>query len=165
MSDDPRMSGATPPTGAVAPKRGARRKRVLKGARLVLGGGMSTINCTIKDVSATGARVRVSDITQVSGMLQLAMPDGEILDAEVIRNTGLEIGLRFLGDQRPSLAPPPDTLEVVIAELEQLPIDSLVLQITTLPEHDDEEVAEAAQGLRLAADKLTNVLRSRTKGW
>jgi len=126
---------------------------------------MSTINCTIKDISATGARVRVSDLTQVSGTLQLAMPDGEILDAEVMRNTGLEIGLKFLGDRRPSLAPPPDTLEVVITELESLPVESLILQITTLPEHDDEEVAEAARSLRLAKDKLTSVLRSRIKGW
>ena len=179
MSDDLRKSAVAPlvdapptdapptdapPTDAAA-RRGARRKRVLKGARLVLGGGMSTIDCAIKDISATGARVRLADVTPLTGHVRLAMPDGEILDAEVTRNVGVEVGLRFLGDRRPSLAPPPDELELVIADLEDLPIDALILRLTSLPEHGDEEVAEATRALRLAKDTLVKSLRSRVTGW
>lgn len=151
----------TPP----APKRGARRKRVLKGARLVLGGGLSTLDCTIKDISATGARVRLADITRISGRLLLAMPDGEMLDAEVIRNVGMEVGLRFCGDTRPSFAPPPDPLEVVIEALDRLPLDELIGKLQSLPVIEDSEVTEAVASVTLSVDRLKKVLRAHIKEW
>jgi len=162
MSDQEDKNGQP---SAETPRRGARRKRVLKGARLVLGGGLSTIDCTIKDISATGARIRMMDVTQLSGKLRVAMPDGEMLDAEVIRNTGVELGLRFIGDRRPSFAPPPDALEEVILALDRMPVKALIKQIMGLKEHEDPEVAEATREFATAEDKLANILRARVMGW
>ncbi|WP_299438744.1 PilZ domain-containing protein [uncultured Rhodospira sp.] len=153
--DDSGPSAATVP--AVSTKRKARRKRVFKGARLGFGGA-STIDCIVKDISASGARIRLSTITPITGPLQLLLSDKERLDAEIIRQTGVELGLRFTSDQRPSMAPPPEVIEQVLTELESPWLSEVLSLLERADAYQEPDVHEAAAQLREAYDRLKVVV-------
>jgi len=142
-------------------RRRSRRKKVFKGARLVLGGGLSTVDCIVKDISATGARIRLPDITQIAGTLKLSFPDGEVLEADVIRSQGMDMGIRFRGGQRPALAPPPDPLEQVLFDLDSPFLGEVLDQLATTEAFKDPEVAETAQQLRETYDALKAAVETR----
>lgn len=43
-------------------KRSARRLRTLLAAKIILGRGTSVVDCAIRDLSASGARIRVDEV-------------------------------------------------------------------------------------------------------
>lgn len=137
-------------TTDAARRRSAKRRKVLKGGWLVLGDGTSSIRCFVKDVSATGARVETPEpldpgaVAGKSGRLKLTLSDGETLDAELVRRTGLELGIRFPNRQRPSLAPPPEPLEQLIEVLETMGVDDVLARIEDLGLDRNAEIAQAA---------------------
>lgn len=142
-------------------RRRSKRKKVYKGARLVLGGGASTIDCVVRDISVNGARVKVSDVSRLGGALRLVFPDGETLEAEVVREHGLEYGLDFKGGRRPSLAPPSDPAEAVAMEMDSPWLYGLLDQIGAPDFKASAEVQAAADDLRQAYDHLKMLLGQR----
>lgn len=149
---------------AAAPtRRRSRRKKVFKGARLMLGGGLSTVDCIVKDISATGARIKLPDITQIAGTLKLSFPDGETLEADVIRSQGMEMGIRFRGGQRPALAPPPDPLEQVLFELESPWLGQTLDQLAETEAYADPDIVQAARSLHEAYEALKVAIESHVK--
>lgn len=130
-------------------RRSARRRRVLKGGWLVLGDGASSIRCFVKDVSATGARVEAQELDTLSpGGLKLTLSDGETLEAEVVRRSGLELGVRFTHGTRPSLAPPPDPLELLVDRMEAMGVQEVLDGIESLGLNQDQDIQAAAQALQ-----------------
>lgn len=146
-------------------RRKARRRRVFKGARLVLGGGLAEVECIVKDVSATGARIRLLDPAQFGGNLRLAFPNGEELDARVMRNSGIELGIRFKPGQRPSLAPPVELIEQVLLDMESSWLGDVLDQLAMTDAIHDPEVGEAAAQLREAYDRLKGLVERHTEDY
>jgi len=146
------------PTQRSLTRRRARRKKVFKGARLVLGGGLSTIDCIVKDISIGGARVKVADVTRLGKSLRLVFPDGEALDADVIRDIGLEFGLKFRPGARPSLAPPSDLAEDIAIELESPWLEGLLTRLAASEAGQDPGMSEAVDDLRDAYARLKMLL-------
>jgi len=73
-------------------------------------------------------------VTPIAERVRRAMADGEILDAEVVCDSGLDGGLRFLADQRSSLVPSPESLDAGLAEERgAMTIDALIDQIQHPP--------------------------------
>ncbi|MBB4286061.1 PilZ domain-containing protein [Roseospira goensis] len=149
------------PANVPPKRRKARRKKVFKGARLILGGGLSSVDCIVKDISATGARIKLPDVTQLAGSLSLAFGDGEKLEADIIRSAGVELGIRFRPGQRPTLAPPPDLLETVLFELESPWLGEVLDQLALTDAYHEPEVAEAAGQLREAYEQLRLAIEAR----
>ncbi|MBM3520463.1 MAG: PilZ domain-containing protein [Alphaproteobacteria bacterium] len=85
--------------------RNTRRQRVLKGAKIVFNHSSSVIDCAVRDLSATGAKLVCSDQMAVPAEFSLVTPmDNEMRKARVIwRRDGL-IGVEFVGE--PRRAPP-----------------------------------------------------------
>ena len=158
MSD---QFGGADPAMHTPTRRRSRRKKVFKGARLVLGGGLSTVDCIVKDISASGARLKLPDITQIAGTLKLSFQDGETLEAEVIRSHGMEMGIRFKGGQRPALAPPPDPLEQVLFDLESPWLGEVLEQLATTEAFREPEVAEIAHQLHETYEALKAAVEAR----
>ncbi len=108
---DPEANGSAAPAATAATddaipaervenRRRDRRDRVLFRGRIILDGGVSTIDCVIRDLSAHGARVTVEDHAVVPRMLSLTVLDtGRIYDAIRRWQRGQTIGLEFLAEQ------------------------------------------------------------------
>jgi hypothetical protein len=57
-------------------KRATARRRVLKSGRIVFNHGLSVINCTVRDLSERGARLRLpSSSLHIPNQLNLALSD------------------------------------------------------------------------------------------
>ncbi|MQX38007.1 PilZ domain-containing protein [Roseospira navarrensis] len=148
-------------------RRSARRRRVLKGGWLVLGDGSSSIRCFVKDISATGARIETQDGDSApQGRLTLTLSDGETLEAEVVRRSGVELGIRFVPPgQHPSLAPPPDRVEQLIDRMDAMGLQTVLDEIEALGLMDDPEVAHQTEALMQAYTALYGRLSSKVGPW
>ncbi|WP_240232425.1 PilZ domain-containing protein [Devosia lacusdianchii] len=75
--------------------RAAPRQRVLKGGRIVINDGFSTFQCTVRNLSDTGARVKVASIVGIPDSFELAMDDGRKFACTVVWKTATELGVKF----------------------------------------------------------------------
>jgi len=76
-------------------RRATQRHRVLKGATIQFNKGQSTLSCTVRNLSDTGALLKLSSVVGVPDEFTLAMADGTRYACEVVRRTGTELGVRF----------------------------------------------------------------------
>jgi PilZ domain. len=76
--------------------RSAPRHRTLKGAHIVLNEGFSTIDCMVRNMSETGAKLVVASVVGIPSRFDLAMDDGRRFSCEIAWKSETEIGVRFL---------------------------------------------------------------------
>ena len=74
--------------------RRAPRRRALKGASAVLPGG-GVIDCVVKDLSDTGARLQVVDVLSIPDHFELQIPGAKSAQVTVVWRKGRMIGVRF----------------------------------------------------------------------
>ena len=79
-----------------SPRRTNTRAKTLKSAKIVFNKNQSVIDCFVRDLSPTGARLKLGDLVPVPKMFVLELHDGTRYDCERVRVTGQEIGVRFL---------------------------------------------------------------------
>ncbi|UJW85238.1 PilZ domain-containing protein [Devosia sp. SL43] len=75
--------------------RAAPRQRTLKGGLIVINDGFSTFKCTVRNLSETGARLKVAGIIGIPDTFQLAMDDGRKFACSIVWKTESEIGIKF----------------------------------------------------------------------
>ena len=86
-------------------RRIAPRRRVLKDGKIVMLNNWSVVDCCIRDVSDTGARICCRDPAAVPAAFRLLMLHTNVIqDVEVVWRRDDMCGLRFTGPPRP--APP-----------------------------------------------------------
>ena len=91
------MTNPASPDTSAAERRGAYRPRVLLGGKLVFGNATQSADCTIRNLSDTGARVRIGANLPISGELWLInVPAGVAWRSETAWRRSNELGLRFL---------------------------------------------------------------------
>jgi len=76
--------------------RAAQRHRTLKGGRIVVNDGFSTFDCTVRNLSDTGAKLVISSSLAIPQRFELAMQDGRRFTCEVAWRSETEIGVRFV---------------------------------------------------------------------
>ena len=76
-------------------RRATIRHRTLKGGRIAINEGFSTIDCTIRNMSSTSALLRVSSVVGIPDAFQLVLADGQSFDCVVQRRTATDIGVSF----------------------------------------------------------------------
>ena len=77
-------------------KRSNARQRVLKGGKIVFAGGSFSIDCTIRNRSATGARLQVPTTVAIPDKFTLVDAQcGTQLLATVVWRRGDLMGVRF----------------------------------------------------------------------
>lgn len=102
------VSAATPDTHAVrglakpAPqpiaedRRVTQRRRMHKGGVISYKGSFAGLRCTVRDISATGARIRIDDVVHVPDQFELIIEiDGLYAKSQVVWRKGHDIGVRF----------------------------------------------------------------------
>jgi len=72
------------------------RKKTLKSAKIIFNKKQSVIDCFVRDVSDTGAKLQVGDVVAIPRKFTLIFNDGSSHECERVRASGTEIGVRFL---------------------------------------------------------------------
>lgn len=80
-------------------KRASPRRRVLKGAIIVSNDRSSTLSCTVRNLSAAGAQVRVEGSVPQRFILRIEV-DGIEVDCEIANRRGKDIGVKFVSETR-----------------------------------------------------------------
>ena len=94
-----RKAARSPRVDSDAP--GRARRRVLKAGVVAYNDRHVTLPCTVRDLSATGARVRVEGSVSAPDTFELIIDiDGFEANCQVVWRKGNEIGVRFLGAPR-----------------------------------------------------------------
>ena len=75
--------------------RSSQRHRTLKGGKIVVNDGFSTFNCTIRNMSETGAKLLVPSVIGIPERFNLALDDGRSFACEVAWRTETELGVKF----------------------------------------------------------------------
>ncbi|MDB5563084.1 MAG: mannose-6-phosphate isomerase [Hyphomicrobiales bacterium] len=78
-----------------AEQRRAPRRRVLKEGTIVINGGRSVIPCTVRNISGTGALIRVETVIGVPAVFSLVVGIFGPWRCSVVRRQSNELGLRF----------------------------------------------------------------------
>ena len=76
-------------------RRAVPRKRVLKGGRIVINDGFSTFQCTVRNLTDIGARLKIASVIGIPDSFQLMMDDGRKFDATIVWKTEGEVGVKF----------------------------------------------------------------------
>ena len=85
-------------TEAIANKRSQQRNRCLKEGKIIFGNGTFVVDCTIDNVSETGAHVRVLGSSPLPKEFLLVEPSRNIVHkAEIMRRTPKGVGIKFNG--------------------------------------------------------------------
>ena len=82
--------------GGTKSRRGALRKRVLKGAKIVYGNFMFVVDCTIRDLSESGAQLRLPSVSPVPDNFHLFIKETQtICAAHLVWRDGRDMGVAF----------------------------------------------------------------------
>jgi hypothetical protein len=80
-----------------AERRQAQRRRVLKGGIVAFNDHYSSLPCTVRDISDTGARLRIDGSINAPDRFDLIIEiDGLEVPCEVVSRKGSEIAVRFI---------------------------------------------------------------------
>ena len=77
-------------------RRIAPRRRMLKGAKIFVEGGESVFDCTVRDLSVSGARISLGLFQPLPKRFKLVVNDFGTHFCEWVRATGTEFGVRFI---------------------------------------------------------------------
>ncbi len=78
-------------------KRGATRQRVLLSGKIVYGDSDLTMDCAIRDLSVTGARIRLhSPVILPATVWLIELRSGTAFECRIARRNVPDFGLRFI---------------------------------------------------------------------
>lgn len=146
-----------------ATRRNATRRRVLKGAKLVFNSDRSVIDVIIRDLSETGARLRLPDLVTLvpdSGVELRRRTNGPGYPAQVMWVRAGEMGIRFLKeaiDIESFLSDAPSLLELA----NSVSPEPLLSQLRIAKFFNDPELVAASVQLSQAYDHIMARLRAR----
>ena len=76
-------------------RRAVIRHRTLKGGRIVTNSGFSTLQCTVRNLSEAGARLRIASVVGIPDTFDLLLDDGQKFNCRVVWKTEAEMGVAF----------------------------------------------------------------------
>lgn len=71
------------------------RRKTLKGGHILFNGGRSSIDCTVRNLSAKGAKLQVASVVGIPGSFLLEVQGNSRQPCRVIWRTLREIGVSF----------------------------------------------------------------------
>jgi hypothetical protein len=79
----------------------APRRRMLKAGKIAYRERHVTLECLVRDISATGARLKVQGSVSAPDSFELLIPlDGLEANCQVVWRSGPHLGVKFLGSPR-----------------------------------------------------------------
>ena len=140
--------------------RDSRRERRYKGAKLVFDNDQSAIDCLLRDISATGARVRLGSLFDGPKQIDLRISDGFTYSADVMWIRKKEVGLRFHGEAMIEMAGKLTTVQRVLDQAKALPVEGLLQSLSTYRDFTNDELRHAEEELTAAHERVIEILRA-----
>jgi hypothetical protein len=82
-------------------RRSGKRWRTVLKARIVFNGRSSVLDCTVRDLSDTGARIYFADVSELPPEFELVIPNrGLRVPSRLMWSRGANHGIEFLEKQR-----------------------------------------------------------------
>ena len=76
-------------------KRDATRTRTLIGAKILFNGGHSVLDCVVRNLSSSGARLQIENALSAPAAFELAFSDGRRFFCNVVWRKNGAIGVQF----------------------------------------------------------------------
>jgi len=73
------------------------RRRTIKGAKVLFNDNAVVAECTVRDLSETGAKLTFKTLYPLPKRFRVLINELGIFDCEIIRVSGLDFGVKFLG--------------------------------------------------------------------
>ena len=87
--------------------RTSERKRTMLGAHIIFNNRNSTMDCQVRNISPTGARLALSDTVALPEEFDLHVPQkGKTYRAKLRWRNNDSVGVELVADQAPAQAPP-----------------------------------------------------------
>jgi len=80
------------------------RRRTFKGAKILFNDNAVVAECTVRDLSETGAKLTFKTMYPLPKRFRVLINEIGIFDCEIMRISGLDFGVKFLGVT--DIAPP-----------------------------------------------------------
>lgn len=77
-------------------RRAALRRTTLKGGRIAFNGGRSTVDCTVRNLSAKGAKLLVNSVVGIPDTFDLVLADHSKQPCRVTWRSLKELGVEFV---------------------------------------------------------------------
>jgi hypothetical protein len=82
-------------------RRETQRVRILKAGKIIKSGGWGSIECIIKDVSSTGAKIEVDPLFEFPSKFSLLIiKDETLVECELAWRNGRKAGVRFTSEMK-----------------------------------------------------------------
>lgn len=140
--------------------RDSRRERRLKAAQLVFNNDQSVIDCVLRDISATGARVRLKGVYDGPKQIVLKISDGTTYSVDVMWNRNNELGLKFRGEVKLEMAGQMTSVQSVLDEAKALPVVGLLRSLSTYHEFSDDDLKDVGEELSAVHERMIELLRA-----
>jgi hypothetical protein len=72
------------------------RRRTFKGATVVFSDNAAVADCTVRDLSPTGAKLTFKSLPPLPKSFRLVINEVGTFDCEIMRISGLDFGVRFI---------------------------------------------------------------------
>lgn len=138
--------------------RGAPRERRLKAAKLVFHDNQSVVDCVLRDISATGARVRLNGVYDGPDEVILKISDGVTYPADVVWYRNNELGLHFHGEAKLDTMGTLTSVRSVLDQVKALPVDGFLRSLVTYHDFADDGVKSAREQLAAAYESMIGSL-------
>ena len=73
------------------------RRRTFKGAKVLFNDNAVVAECTVRDLSETGAKLTFKTMYPLPKRFRVVINEVGIFDCEIMRISGLDFGVKFLG--------------------------------------------------------------------
>ena len=90
------MAGAPETVVDMSQRRRTVRQKTLIGGKVVSADLMSVYDCTVRDLSESGARVKLNAPVDITQVFTLRLSNGQMHRCKIRRRMGLELGVEFV---------------------------------------------------------------------
>ena len=141
-------------------RRASPRRRQYKSATLIFNDNQSVVDCVLRDISTTGARVQVQGWFDCPEQVLLKISKGLSYSSDVVWSRDNQLGLRFHEQADLKLVGKQAYAQGLLYTTKALPVDDLLRSLSSHRHFGDDEVRTAGAGLAYAHTRMIDALRA-----
>jgi hypothetical protein len=140
-------------------RRRSPRRRQYKAAKLVFNDNQSVVDCILRDISGTGARVQLDGWFDCPAQVLLKLSNGLAFLSDVVWSRDNQLGLHFREQVKVELLGQVTALQGMLDMAQGLQVELLRRCIAAHHHFDDDNVTTAGEALTEAHERMIEALR------
>ncbi len=140
--------------------RRSTRRRQYKAAKLIFNDNRSVVDCILRDISGTGARVQLESWFDCPEQVLLRLSDGLAFLSDVVWSRDNQLGLNFREQVQVDLLGKLTAVQGILDMAHAMQVEILVRCLVGHRQFDDDDVRSAAEELSQAHERMIGTLRA-----